>query len=331
VTGSMHVTRAGANGFPAVLLPNGKVLVEGCDQQLGRGGVTAELYDPTSGKWSLTGSMHVPRCNHGAALLPDGRVLVAGGDSSSGVHATAEIYDPGSGRWSVVPHMSSTRFLFSIVALNDGRLFAPAGAAYGTIPRDSSDIYDPVAGTWTSTPSLNISRYIQSANVLPDGKVLVFGGRMQDNQWTQTSELYDPAANLWTLSGSTILQPFLGVTLLTGDVLATIPSQLYSESAGTWAKTKTDMRIPRINGTLTLLVDGRALAAGGCNGACSGSSVGQSESYDPQTQTWTLDAPMNVPRTSQAAVRLQDGRVLVAGGLIGFTQIASAEVYTPGH
>ena len=71
----MNVARAGADGFPAVLLRNGKVLVEGCDQQLGQGGVTAELFDSATNKWTLTGSMHVPRCNHGATMLPDGRAV----------------------------------------------------------------------------------------------------------------------------------------------------------------------------------------------------------------------------------------------------------------
>jgi len=125
-------------------------------------------------------------------------------------------------------------------------------------------------------------------------------------------------------------QPFVGLTLLSGDVLATVPSQLYHESTGTWMQTKTQMHIPRIDDTMTLLADGRALAAGGCTSCGSGGGiVRQSEVYDPSAQSWTLDAPLNVARSSQAAVRLQDGRVLVTGGLIGFTQIASAEVYTP--
>jgi N-acetylneuraminic acid mutarotase len=329
LTGSMHVARGGANGFPAVLLSDGKVLVEGCDKQLGVGGVTAELYDPATGKWSFTGSMHVPRCNHGAALLPDGRVLVAGGDFKGTVQYTAEIYDPATGKWSMAARMSSTRFLVTMLALANGQPFVPAGAAYGTIPRDSADLYDTAGGTWSGVPSLNVSRYIYGSAVLTNGQVLVFGGTTQDNQWTPTSELYDPAANAWALVGSTIGQPFLGVTLLTGDVLATIPSQLFHPASGTWAKTKSDMRIPRIDDTMTVLADGRAIAAGGCTSCPSG--ISQSEIYDPTTQTWKLDAPLNVPRTSQAAVRLADGRVLIAGGLVGFTEIASAEVYTPAR
>jgi Kelch motif protein/galactose oxidase-like protein len=329
-TGSMNVTRAGADGFPAVLLRNGKVLVEGCDQQLGQGGVTAELFDPATNKWALTGSMHVPRCNHGATMLPDGRVLVAGGDSEGTVHAAAEIYNPASGKWTMAAELNSTRFLFSVLALPNGTLFAPGGAAFGTIPRDSADVYDPAHNTWTATPSLNVSRYENGSAVLPDGKVLVFGGFTQNLTWATMSELYDPASNAWKPRGATTDQPFIGVTLPTGDVLATIPSQLYNEARGVWGLTKTDMQIPRINDTLTVLADGRALAAGGCTGCGSGGgSVLQSELYDPTSDTWSIDASLHEARSSHAAVRLKDGRVLIAGGLVGFTQLSTAEIYTP--
>ena len=67
----------------------------------------------------------------------------------------------------------------------------------------------------------------------------------------------------------------------------------------------------------------------GGNGGSGGGNIAQAEIYDPTTQTWALDATLHQPRSSQAAVRLKDGRVLVTGGLVGFTEIASAEIYTP--
>ena len=65
----------------AIRLLDGRVLVVGGDEYgkpLDYRG-TAELFDPVSGTWSLTGSLNVPRGGFTATLLPNGGVLVAGG------------------------------------------------------------------------------------------------------------------------------------------------------------------------------------------------------------------------------------------------------------
>ncbi len=69
-----------------------------------------EIYDPTTGSWSMTGSMNVPRNRPTATLLPSGRVLVAGGlDSGGNSLASCEIYDPQTATWSVTGNLSVPR------------------------------------------------------------------------------------------------------------------------------------------------------------------------------------------------------------------------------
>jgi hypothetical protein len=78
-------------GHTATLLRHGKVLVAG-------GGLAStELYDPSSGTWTATGSMIEARCCHTATRLRDGMVLVVGGSPGLGTLASAERYDSGSG------------------------------------------------------------------------------------------------------------------------------------------------------------------------------------------------------------------------------------------
>jgi Galactose oxidase, central domain len=79
------------------------VLVADGNGSSGPGGVlaSAELYDPSTGIWSLTRPMSTRRDFHTATLLPNWTVLVAGGrGSSNGPLASAELYDPSTGTWS---------------------------------------------------------------------------------------------------------------------------------------------------------------------------------------------------------------------------------------
>src|SRR5262249_39956447 len=62
-----------------------------------------ELYAPTNGRFSNTGSRTEARERHSATLLPDGRVLIAGGlrygviPCCTTYPTSAELYDPESG------------------------------------------------------------------------------------------------------------------------------------------------------------------------------------------------------------------------------------------
>src|SRR5260370_702288 len=79
-TGSLNVGFA-LFSDTATLLQNGKVLFAGGtdDDDGGPGFVSTEVYDPSIGSWSVTGSLNTARFRHTATVLPNGHVLVAGG------------------------------------------------------------------------------------------------------------------------------------------------------------------------------------------------------------------------------------------------------------
>lgn len=82
------------------MLQNGNVLVTGGYNGNGDWLKSAEVYNgvnPSTGKWTLTGSPKKGRYSHTATLLPNGNVLVAGGNSYHSLNS-AEIYGcpPGS-------------------------------------------------------------------------------------------------------------------------------------------------------------------------------------------------------------------------------------------
>jgi len=113
-------------------------------------------------------------------------------------------------------------------------------------------------------------------------------------------------------------------------------------TVGTWSLTAPLLE-PRAGHSMTLLKDGRVLVAGGNQALASdgtGPSLDSAELYDPVHGSWTSTGSMGTPRTFHAAVRLKDGRVLVAGGCKGWIgepqvgwmwcdHLASAELYDP--
>ncbi|CAF0735659.1 unnamed protein product [Adineta steineri] len=83
----------GQYGHTASILVNGLVLVAGGDDSGNDHPKSAELYNPSTGTWAITGSMNVIRRDYTASTLANGSVLVVGG--SNGVrHNSAELYNP---------------------------------------------------------------------------------------------------------------------------------------------------------------------------------------------------------------------------------------------
>ncbi len=116
-TAPMSQVRYWASG---TVLPDGQVLVTGGSQvenKLTGVAYAAEIWNPTSGQWTLGASATVPRLYHSnALLLPDGTVLTAGGGAPGPVrNLNAEIYYPpylymndGSGQPAPRPSLSGT-------------------------------------------------------------------------------------------------------------------------------------------------------------------------------------------------------------------------------
>lgn len=238
-TGNMTTVRARAT---ATLLGDGRVLVAG-----GYGNApsnnndhspeivaSAEIYDPSSGAWTPTGSMITPRRDHSATLLLDGTVLVAGGETNADVpnglrgprpQSTSELYDPATGDWASSGSMDVGFVDHGATLLLDGRVLVE----YGDVAR--VDLYDPGSGSWASVAYPDIGGFV-SATRLQDGTVLT-------TFQAKDVELYDPATSTWTYmnSGSTTFAAGETATLLDdGTVLlaggGTNKAALYHPGSG---------------------------------------------------------------------------------------------------
>jgi N-acetylneuraminic acid mutarotase len=262
VTGAMNFVR---EHHTSTLLPNGKVLVAGGDtggDNVSLGITNAELYDPATGTWTVTGAMNVSRTAHAATLLPNGKVLVTGGANENGDfagYASTELFDPAAGTWTLTGTMNVARKSHTATLLPNGKVLVAGG--YDEIIQ--AELYDPVTGTWTNTGSMHTARSLHTATLLPNGKVLVAGGSYEGlNESTASTETYDPMTGTWSLTNS-----------------------LY---------------IGRVYHTATLLPGGNVLVVGGYNG--SSGVVSNSEAYDVglhysslwQPQISAITSPLNL-------------------------------------
>jgi len=153
----------------------------------------AEIYDPRTGIWALTGSMSTGRNDPAVVVLRDGRVLAAGGgmgDEHNARHLSAEIFDPHTGEWTSTGSMTAPRseVEYASVLLPDGRVLVPGGFTAHETPVSSSDLYDPRTGTWTASGSMSVVRAGHSSIVLRGNRgVLVMGGLGPDDNTAPAS------------------------------------------------------------------------------------------------------------------------------------------------
>jgi hypothetical protein len=109
------------------LLRNGLVLARGTSSDYQK--TAAELYDPATRSWRLTGEARYGGHEDNATLLSSGHVLVAGGydytGESIGTLSAMELYDPVTETWTSMPTLSSRRSsLTATLLLNDKVLIA---------------------------------------------------------------------------------------------------------------------------------------------------------------------------------------------------------------
>jgi hypothetical protein len=200
-TGDMNYPRAKNT---ATLLPSGGVLVAGGSGSDGTGPwlATAELYDPSTGTFALTGSMAQARGSHTATLLFDGRVLIAGGLIAAEALDEAEIYDPSTRAFTRTGDMTQPggRADHTATLLANGQVLMAGGesteSSTGPSSLISAELFDPSSGTFSATGNMAADRKDFVASLLSDGAVFVTGtGYPLDQQpgLAERAELYTPA------------------------------------------------------------------------------------------------------------------------------------------
>ena len=200
-------------------------------------------------------------------LLPNGQVLAAGGNAGNQYLSSAELYNPATGTWTATGSMTFAFEPSAAVLLQNGQVFVPAIA----------NLYNPATGTWAAAARDPVGASALVA-LLPNGDVFAVGGIQGDS-------IYNSSADQWTTfapppcttnkqscqGGGALLSTgqFLvagGITEVPGSPYPTAETNgiatLLDPSTLTWTSTGS-MKESRVGETLTVLLNGQVLFAGG--------------------------------------------------------------------
>jgi len=163
----------------------------------------------------------------------------------------------------------------------------------------TAEIYNSGSGTWTQVGDMSTGRTEHTATLLPDGTVMVCGG-ISD---TLPSDLYNPA------------------------------TQTFSTVGGVLHPRQRHVSLRLTNPAWGSLV-GKVLAIGG---ASTGNSVfgglqqalDTVELYNPSTGQFSLFGTMTEARQNHTATMLNDGRILITGGISSPAISGTAEIVVP--
>jgi hypothetical protein len=282
----------------ATTLRDGKVLIAGGVGLLAEGNnfvkrplQSAELFDPEKGIFLSSSIIGVERAHHTATLLTTGEVLVTGGASYtsgviSGYNDTADLYDPVTNSWQRISGKMAVARAFHQAVLLDpetarGSVLVVGGENEAG-PVKSMDIYDPQMKKFNAAVSMSKKRSHHCSVLLSDGNVLIAGGVTEGGAVDSGVEVYIPLEG-----GSGSFKP---------DVV--------------------NMSVSRRDHTCSLLQNGNVLVFGGAKGP--GQMAADTDLIQVGTSisvTRLTEAELNPPRIGHSAAVLDNGWVLVTGGL----------------
>ncbi|XP_024877101.1 kelch-like protein 5 isoform X2 [Temnothorax curvispinosus] len=204
---------------------------------------------------------------------------------------TVKCFDFSTLTWSTLPPMNRLREGLGVAVLG-GLLYAVGGRQCNEDNEyrylNAVERWDPGTGQWSSICSMSVRRSEVGVAVLND-KLYAVGGR-DFSSCLDTVECYDPHTNKWT------------------------PCAPMSKRRG---------------GVGVGVVNGFLYAVGGHDASASNTSrLDCVERYDPKFDTWTMVAPMSVPRDSVGVCELGD-RLMAVGGYDGQQVLTLVEAYDP--
>ncbi|HAH07174.1 MAG TPA: hypothetical protein DCM05_11750 [Elusimicrobia bacterium] len=215
----------------ATLLPDGRVLVAGGQDNAGTVSATCDVFTPQTNSFVPTGSMRLARAGHTATLLYNNKVFIAGGYILPSIDyaVSTELLDPNTGVWSPGPTLVQKRAYHTATTLGNRNVLLAGGyngrnlfASQGYL--ETTELYNPVSDSISPGPPMQERKSYHSATLRPDGSINVAGGLGNiTTSYFMTSLRFDSGSSLTDTSvllATGIIQNSSNLTLLMQPQLA---------------------------------------------------------------------------------------------------------------
>ncbi|MCU0860316.1 MAG: hypothetical protein MUE55_07000 [Thermoplasmata archaeon] len=288
------------------------------------------LYEP---EWMTEASMDRPLANAAVVLHDNGLVYLFGGANGSWSPTLGSAsYDPESGDWTELAPIPASVMEPGAAVGADGRIYILSGYNATTWTHSSDvQIYDPETDSWSTGAPIPIAVWSPRAETGPDGRIYVMGG---ESGVTLTEiadvQVYDPVEDSWSSASPMPDASMHGASVSygssffyfggTGDYVFE-----YNVAYDYWNDYTSSVPLPSSMWGMAAAVgmDGFPYLFGGMLGGVSDTCY----YLDFTTQEWVEGPSMPQPLYETRAVGLDDGRLLVLGG-INDSFYASSEVYS---
>jgi N-acetylneuraminic acid mutarotase len=281
--------------------------------------------DAAENTWMSKAPMHVARSNLGVAVV-DGKIYAIGGLVGNGVATGAnEVYDPETDTWSSRKPMPTARAYFA-TAVYQGKIYCIGGTG------GANEVYDPATDTWENKTVMPTPRFALQANVVND-KIYLIGGYIPDNSGlgaiSSLNEVYDPATDSWTIeeplpiATSDYPSAVVDNEIYVIGGLSSNPrsdlNQIYDAESGVWSE-----------GALMPL--GIRYGAAGATAGVNAPkriyfiSMGRTQVYDPENDSWTFGADLPTRREGFGVAVVDDALYVIGGFKLSYAELYSIDV-----
>ncbi len=347
----------------AATLPNGKLLLWSSSSKtgftLGTNPQTwTSIFDPITTQATdvlITSTQHEMFCP-GTSHLADGRILIVGGSDAD----SSTIYDPFADSWQYANPMNIPRGYQSNVTLPDNRVFTIGGSWNGGTGGKNGEVwgdgsgwsllYDAQADPMTGSDPEGVFRGDNHAWLFtaPNGNVFQAGPSQQMNWYTtygsgSVTSAGNRGDDTYSMNGTAAMYD-IGKILKAGgaesyDLGYPANDRTYVIDINNDVTVRKVASMQYARGFLNSVVlpNGQVLVVGGMPYPVTFSddnAILVPELWDPNTETWSSMAGMQVPRNYHSvALLLPDGRVFSGGGGLCDCNVNhfDAQIYSPPY